>query len=633
MKSGARRWIEAGLCAVPIAVFAVVAWAHSSVMDDGFIYLRVVHQLDSGHGPVFNIGQRVEAFTSPLWLAILTAADVVFPVRLEWIAVVAGITATVGGLALAAAGSARFMRQVEPDRLLVPFGLIGLLVLAPMWLYASTGLETGLVFLWLGTCMWVLAGWARDGRLPIAGQVVIGLGWLVRPELVVYTVVFLAAVLAAQWHRDTWPDRLRLLAVSLALPAAYELFRMGYYGVLVSNTAIVKESTKIRLERGRRYLRDYGGTYAIVVPIIVVVAGGYLPVVLRREPRLNRTLAVLAAFCGAAVLNTAYVLAVGGDYLHAWFLLPATFAFCAPVAVVPAARRFAASLALVPWAVVAAVALRPPDVLPGPAFLVPPVGNVTTNDVGWGPASPNRPPFGPDTLVVQGTSRQTGYQRLDVPASPGVPRPALVSYAAGIAGYAIGNKLYVLDELGLADPLTARLITPTYTGFNPPPGHEKLLPKPWIVARLVPEGTTVNRDELPTFSLAPDLAPSRSDADFQQQVVWARAAINCGPLRRLDRDVSAPLTPARFLGNLVDSFANTFLRVPPDPETAYHQLCGGGTPDGVSASASRPRPVPALFVSTAVATREARGWTAADGEAARHARPPAAYVLSVSGFV
>ena len=56
----------------------------------------------------------------------------------------------------------------------------------------------------------------------------LGLGWLVRPELVMYSVAFLAVVLALQWRTDTWRQRVRLLAAAAALPVAYQVFRMGY---------------------------------------------------------------------------------------------------------------------------------------------------------------------------------------------------------------------------------------------------------------------------------------------------------------------------------------------------------------------------------------------------------------------
>jgi hypothetical protein len=45
-------------------------------------------------------------------------------------------------------------------------------------------------------------------------------------------------------------------------------------------------------------------------------------------------------------------------------------------------------------------------------------------------------------------------------------------------------------------------------------------------------------------------------------------------LRRYLDGVSEPLTPRRFLANVVDSVANTRLRVSPDPAEAEAELCG-----------------------------------------------------------
>ena len=62
------------LAYAPVALFAVLGWTHRWMADDGFIYLRVVDNLQSGAGPVFAEGERVEAYTSPLWFAILSVS-------------------------------------------------------------------------------------------------------------------------------------------------------------------------------------------------------------------------------------------------------------------------------------------------------------------------------------------------------------------------------------------------------------------------------------------------------------------------------------------------------------------------------------------------------------------------------
>src|SRR5688500_739346 len=103
------RFLRWALLAVPVAVLAERAWSRRWMSDDGFINLRVVRQITSGNGPVFNAGERVEASTSPLWTAVLTAGDVVTPITLEWVAVLGGIALTLLGVALAIAGSRRLI--------------------------------------------------------------------------------------------------------------------------------------------------------------------------------------------------------------------------------------------------------------------------------------------------------------------------------------------------------------------------------------------------------------------------------------------------------------------------------------------------------------------------------------------
>ena len=67
------RWRPSALewaCLVAGLFFCLhYAW----VLDDAFVYYRYVDNLlVLGHGLVYNQGEYVEGFTSPLWLLILT---------------------------------------------------------------------------------------------------------------------------------------------------------------------------------------------------------------------------------------------------------------------------------------------------------------------------------------------------------------------------------------------------------------------------------------------------------------------------------------------------------------------------------------------------------------------------------
>jgi hypothetical protein len=72
-----------------------------------------------------------------------------------------------------------------------------------------------------------------------------------------------------------------------------------------------------------------------------------------------------------------------------------------------------------------------------------------------------------------------------------------------------------------------------------------------------------------------DISDTPTDpAAFADARADARQALDCGGLREHLHNVRAPLTPRRFLGNVVDAVRLGGLRVPPDPEDARRELCG-----------------------------------------------------------
>jgi arabinofuranosyltransferase len=145
-----RSLVQWSLFLAPIVLLGLLGWSHRWIADDGYIYLRIVRQLEAGNGPVFNAGQRVEAFTGPLWVGMLTIADVGTPFRLEWIAVGLGILLSLAGVAFAMAGAARLARGADGRAFLAPVGVLVFGALLATWYFESSGLETALVFAWLG---------------------------------------------------------------------------------------------------------------------------------------------------------------------------------------------------------------------------------------------------------------------------------------------------------------------------------------------------------------------------------------------------------------------------------------------------------------------------------------------------
>jgi arabinofuranosyltransferase len=532
--------------------------------DDGLIYLRVVRQLLAGNGPVFNAGERVEVTAGPVWLGLLTVADVVIPVRLEWIAVGLGIGLSAIGVALAMVGAHRLLVSGE-GALAVPAGVLAVIAFPPMWTFASSGLETGCCFAWLGGACLVLARWARGStRLHPMAAVLLGLGPLIRPDLALFASAFVLLVLVAA---PNWRERARILACAAALPVAYEIFRAGYYASLVPNPAIAKEAGAARWALGWEYLRESTAPYWYWVPVLILLVGAYVPIATAlRSDRQRRILAVLLVFPAAAVVYTAYMVMVGGDFMHARLLLPAVFAFAAPVAVIPL-RRALVLLALVPWMVISMVGLRSSADL-YVAFGSDDPNPVTVADFpGWEPHGGYRRLYREGGLFFTWT-------KLPVAPASGADTE-VAAFGIGVLSYALDPDVHILDMLGLGDPFTAHLEL-EHVGI---PGHEKLLPAPWVAARLTPATAHLSPADLapPRFGQTappPADAPTRAEVErFDADVRWARAALRCSRLRQLERDYTEPLTFGRFLGNIVDSVSNLTLRIPSDPREAHRRFC------------------------------------------------------------
>jgi arabinofuranosyltransferase len=556
------RVLVGALLALPVVLLAIAAWNYRWMSDDGFINLRVVSQIKAGNGPVFNAGERVEAATSPLWIAMLYLGDLLTPIRLEWVAVLEGIGLTLGGLGLAVFGAVRLQRGVVDHAIWLPAGALVFASFPPVWRFASSGLENGLAFAWLGACFAVLAGWARRERgLTCPAAVLLGLGPLVRPELTIVAAGFLVFVLAAQWRIDTWRRRFAILGSAVALPVAYEIFRMGYYASLVPNSAIAKEASHSYWSFGLTYLRQtVVDAYALWIPLVILAVAAYVPLVAwMRRAAMRRGQFVVAAFVVGALLDALYIVRVGGDFMHARLLLPSLFMLAAPVAVVPATRRFVGALLVVPWCFVVIVALRFPSEKAGRPGSTSANG-VTLADYGFGSGGALMKPYTTPGLYAETTR---------LPGRPLAHDPALATYGVGTIGYALGPKWYVLDMLGLGDGFDSHLKI-SRRGIV---GHEKPLPTPWVAARLLRPGSPVTAEDVPAPVAL--IAPiDKPDGDsFAARVSDARRALQCGPIKDFLASYQDRLDAGRFIDNIGDAFSNYGFRIPPEPRDALKKFC------------------------------------------------------------
>ncbi len=588
--SALRRW---WLPLVVAVGFIAAVIDHRWIGDDGFINLRVIANLVAGNGPVFNAGERVEAVTSPLWIALLLPAGLagvdVAPVAV-WLGALLSAAGVVAGLC-----GAHRLHGVGGTGVWLPAGLLVYAVLPISWDYGTSGLENGLSLALIGLLFERLTRVATDARRHDGAMTpgawatlfVAGLLPLTRPE---WSLIAAPAIGAVAWlyrprsgGAGAWTRH--LLGVSLVaglLPVAMQLFRMGYYAALTPNTAVAKAAFEGRWEQGLQYSHNTFGRYQLGFPLALL---GALLVsrheAWRREADSARGL-VSALFALSGLALTLHVVHSGGCFMHGRMFVVPLFTMLLPVWVVPVrciatpAARFGAVIVL-GWAVMSSQWLRhyreneygigdeagwhrreskhenPTRLAEYDTFALYSAVNGPVRALEQGcPDDRVSPPFVfVDEKSLGEFTPWTNCLPLDPSTVALGTRMVAMRRAIGITGVRLPLDVHIADHHGLADPIASRL---EVVGWRRP-GHERRLRTPWYLGRFA------RRESLPDDA-------SRA----------AYEALRCGELAELREAVSAPLTPARFMANLAASPRLQRLTIPDDPTEARRRFCPARQP-------------------------------------------------------
>ena len=617
--------------AVVSALWAWGAWQRRWIADDGLIVLRTVRNLLAGNGPVFNAGERVESNTSTAWTYLVYLGSVIGgPLRLEYVALALALFFSVAGVVLAMLGTARLWAPALQHHraLLVPAGILVYIAVPPARDFATSGLENGLVTAWLGLLWWMMVRWSQsrsDGRAFTAALAfVAGLSVLVRPELALIGGLTLAMMLIAARDGRT---RGLIVAAGAALPVGYQIFRMGYYGLLVPQTALAKDASGSKWDQGFVYLANFAGPYALWIPAVLLVAlvtalasvrrGRWhtasqqrLPVGQRLAERLRTPGAVVACMLVSGVLQALYWIRQGGDFMHGRVLLTPLFCLLLPIAVIP-----------LPRISMSGNVLRSDSLIPGSVALL------WLALAGWALWAANSAGMGTDATRVTYTgivderrfySQATGhahpltaadyldYPRMraiivainntpdgalllpsgnydvwDVvpalpppPPPPGVPMdtwrrevaPHTVFFTnLGMVGMNVGLDTRVIDQIGLANPLAAHTARLTDGRI----GHDKNLFPDWTVA------------EGPWLKERPWI-PEYLDEGWIRE---AQAALGCEQTAEMLKAIRDPMTRPRFIGNLNRAWELTRYRIDRVPR---YELLRCGLPEPAPKDTDQP---------------------------------------------
>ena len=319
-----------------LTVIALAAVWHARYYDffcdDAFIALRYAKNLIEHHELAYNLGQRVEGFTSPLWVLLISALGSL-GLQLPDATRLLGV----GAALLTFWALCRFWDELSPKApWLVLAPAAALAMSAPFAAWTLGGLETPLfVALFTSTlALMARAARERDLRSSLQAGLSAALCVLCRPEGA--TLIAIGSVVICL-PSPTFPERRfrRLLAwfapIAL-LVGGYELFRLGYYGYPLPNTFYVKTSGIGLWQRGASYLGFAVSEFGWTLVGTCLLSLSYLQILgyrHRREQSSRSSRVLLPCTSVAALIHLLYLARIGGDFLDLYRfltpLLPAAF--------------------------------------------------------------------------------------------------------------------------------------------------------------------------------------------------------------------------------------------------------------------------------------------------------------------
>lgn len=463
-----------------LGLFSVAFLRTAWVTEDAYITFRVLDNLLSGRGLVWNPGERVQVFTHPLWLFLLTpmtlAVQDPFWASL-WLSYPLLLFVVI---LLFMAGQRRPMATLAV--LLVLLGSRAFID------YSSSGLENPLVHALLAGFLWVYWRWeGRPERLLVLG-VLFSTLYLARPDAI---VIVLPAMLAAaiihlrQLRRLPWS-----LAAGAFLLLAWSGFALFYFGSVVPNTALAKLGTGLTFHQAAA--QAMGGIRWLLemdTLTLVLIATGAVWALCTRE---------LAArvFGLGMLLWFVYYLGAGGDYMGGRFFSPVVLVACwLLIDRLQACALADSQLWCAVLAVMLVVSLRPYHGF-APVLTE---DDVVSEQVPGGLAATLLSPsdFHDFRIASDGMADERGFyyrylgmlpnlfekgvREKNLAAQMGMQArnasPVFLACNIGMFGYYARHSIEIIDPLALADPMLSRL--PAREGARV--GHyERALPKGYV---------------------------------------------------------------------------------------------------------------------------------------------------------
>lgn len=461
-----------------LILFFIIVFITAWLCDDAFITFRTIENFVTGFGLVWNVGERVQAYTHPLWMFTLTG--IYFITReLYYSSILFSIILSLAAFYLII----KKLSVSIHNSIIVAF----LLISSKSFIdYSTSGLENPLTHFLIVLFCWVYFSFHNNTKKLFLISLISAAASLNRLDVIIILIPFIVKNL---WSLNNKTKNAFYVFLGFLPLIIWEIFSFLYYGFPFPNTAYAKLSTSIPrnelLLQGLLYILD--SLYMDPITFVLLIS-----LIIFAFTKRKSEYGVLII---GVILYLIYIVYVGGDFMSGRF-------FSAPLlcTAILISRIEIKSIKLTMALSVLIICLG----------LMSPRPNLLSNaNYSLGPKIILGFRFGPEIIGLKNGITDERYWYYEntgllnnlfekkLSKHPWVKHGVeirktktdlVVKSTTGMFGYFAGNSTHIIDQYALSDPLLSRLPATEYwlIGKEKPAGE-----KFWRIghfARKIPEG-------------------------------------------------------------------------------------------------------------------------------------------------
>ncbi len=308
-----------------LAVYAFVTriW----VAEDAYISFRYILSMTAGHGLVFNQGERVEGFTHPYWLFLVSCLHFI-GIHFHKGSIILGFFFSLFGYLLL------FYDKIKKGNTI--YLLPAMLVCHEGFRdFSTSGLEFSFTFFMLSLLLTRTYGKELDSPFLIGA--LSSILYHTRPEMGLLLPFYFLWRIYEKRELD-WNWIFRFSTSVFLFAGIYHIFRFIYFGDIFPNTFYAKSGGKSRYYDGLKYLYHFiFYSKFVLVSTVIVISLVVKDIYLNRNNNSLKSDKIRSAIhllplreLLLTILIAHYIIRVGGDFMGFRLLLPyfVIFIFC-----------------------------------------------------------------------------------------------------------------------------------------------------------------------------------------------------------------------------------------------------------------------------------------------------------------